>query len=114
MLDIPSFQNAGATHEEHPTEKAFEDARVAQAMCKKYGVHMIRHPFGFLRYLIDFSIGKLEKAIEIAESVTPDEAPDVEMPGYDERGMNSIQNIGLGMYMEDPLTTANIGKIFVD
>jgi len=26
--------------------------------------------------------------------------------------MESIKNIGLGMYMEDPLTTANLGKIF--
>lgn len=114
MLDIPSFQNAGATHEEHPTEKAFEDAKAGQAMCKKYGVHMIRHPFGFLRYLIDFSIEKLEKAIKIAEAVTPEDAPDVVMPGYDPRGMESIQHFGLGMYMEDPLTTSNIGKIFVD
>jgi hypothetical protein len=37
----------------------------------------------------------------------------VEDPIYDERGMESIQRIGLGMYMEDPLTTANLGKIFV-
>jgi hypothetical protein len=28
--------------------------------------------------------------------------------------MESIRNIGLGMYMEDPLTTANLGKIFVE
>jgi hypothetical protein len=36
------------------------------------------------------------------------------MPVYDERGMTSIQQTGLGLYMEDPLTTANLGKIFVD
>jgi len=76
-------------------------------------VHMIRHPFAFLRYLIDFSFAKLEKAIEIAEAVTPADAPEVEMPVYDERGMESIQRTGLGMYMEDPLTTANLAKIFV-
>jgi hypothetical protein len=75
---------------------------------------MMRHPFAFLRYLIDFSIGKLEKAIEIAEEVSPQDAPEVEAPVYDERGMESIQRIGLGMYMEDPLTTANLGKIFVE
>jgi len=113
MLDIPSFQSAGTTHEEDPTEKAYADARMGQALCKKYGVHMIRHPFAFLRYLIDFSFEKLEKCIQIAEEVTPDDAPEIEMPVYDDRGMDSLRNIGLGMYMEDPLTTANLGRIFV-
>ncbi len=114
MLDLPSFQSAGTTHEEHLTDRAFEDAKTGQAMCKKYGVHMIRHPFAFLRYLIDFSIDKLEKCIQIAQEVTADDAPDFEIPAYDEKGMESIQNTGLGMYMEDSLTTANLGKIFVD
>jgi trimethylamine:corrinoid methyltransferase-like protein len=114
MMDIPTFQSAGTTHEEHPTEKAFEDARMGQALCMKYGVHMIRHPFAFLRYLIDFSFAKLEKAIKIAEEVKPEDAPYVKMPLYDERGMKSIRRNGLGMYMEDPLTTANLGQIFVD
>jgi hypothetical protein len=86
---------------------------MGQALCKKYGFHMIRHPFGFLRYLVDFSFEKLEKAIRIAEEVTPDEAPEVEPAVYDERGMESIRNFGLRMYLEDPLTTANLGKIFV-
>jgi trimethylamine--corrinoid protein Co-methyltransferase len=113
MLDLPTFQSAGTTHEEHPTERAYQDARMGQALCLKYGVHMIRHPFAFLRYLIDFSIEKLERTIEIGESVTPEDAPEVEMPAYDERGMESVQRTGLGMYMEDPLTTANLGKIFV-
>jgi hypothetical protein len=36
------------------------------------------------------------------------------MPVYDERGMESIRRTGLGMYIEDPLTTANIGKVFVN
>ena len=114
MLDLPSFQSAGTTHEEHLTERAFADAKMGQAMCKKYGFHMIRHPFSFLRYLIDFSIEKLEKCIRIAEEVTPEDAPEVEMPVYDERGMESVQRIGLGMYMEDPLTTANFDKVFTD
>ena len=113
MLDLPTFQSAGATHEEHLTERAYEDARMGQALCKKYGFHMIRHPFAFLRYLIDFSFEKLEKAIRIAEEVTADDAPEVEPAVYDERGMESIRNFGLRMYMEDPLTTANLGKIFV-
>ncbi len=113
MLDLPTFQSAGATHEEHLTDKAYEDARMGQALCRKYGFHMIRHPFAFLRYLIDFSFEKLEKAIRIAEEVTADDAPEVEPAVYDERGMESIRNFGLRMYMEDPLTTANLGKIFV-
>ena len=113
MLDLPTFQSAGTTHEEHPTNRALEDAKMGQALCMKYGVHMIRHPFAFLRYLIDFSFSKLERAIAIAGEVTPDDAPEVEMPTYDERGMESVQRNGLGMYMDDPLTTANLDKIFV-
>jgi len=114
MLDLPTFQSAGTTHEEHPTERAYADAKMGQALCLKYGVHIIRHPFAFLRYLIDFSFEKLEKSIRIAEEVSPEDAPEVEMPVYDERGMESLRNIGLGMYMDDPLTTANLGKIFVN
>jgi trimethylamine---corrinoid protein Co-methyltransferase len=114
MLDLPTFQSAGTTHEEHPTERAYADARMGQALCLKYGVHIIRHPFAFLRYLIDFSFEKLEKCIRIAEEVSPEDAPDVKMPVYDERGMESLRNIGLGMYMDDPLTTANLGKIFAE
>jgi len=114
ILDLPTFQSAGTTHEEHPTERAYADAKMGQALCLKYGVHIIRHPFAFLRYLIDFSFEKLEKCMRIAEEVSPGDAPDVKMPVYDERGMESLRNIGLGMYMEDPLTTANLGKIFAE
>jgi trimethylamine--corrinoid protein Co-methyltransferase len=113
MLDLPTFQSAGNTHEEHPTERAYGDAKMGYALCLKYGFHMMRHAFAFPRYLIDFSIAKLEKAIKIAEKVTPEDAPEVESPTYDERGMESIKRIGLGMYMEDSLTTANLGEIFV-
>jgi len=113
MLDLPSFQSAGTTHEEHLSDQAYEDARMGQALCMKYGFHMIRHPFAFLRYLIDFSFEKLEKAIEIAKTVTPEDAPEVENVIYDERGMESLRHTGLGMYMEDSLTTQNLGKIFV-
>ena len=114
MLDLPTFQSTGTTHEENPTDRAYEDARKGQALCLKYGFHMMRHAFAFLRYLIDFSIEKLEHAVANAESVTPSDAPEVEMPVYDDRGMESIRRIGLGNYMEDPLTTANLGKIFVN
>lgn len=113
MLGMPTFQSGGTTHEEHLTERAYEDAKMGRALWLKYGFHMVRHSFSFLRYLIDFSMGKLEKTIRIAEEVTPEDAPEVEVPIYDERGMESIKRIGLGMYMEDSLTTANLGKIFV-
>lgn len=113
ILDLPSFQSAATTHEEHLTEKAYRDAKMGQALCFKYGFHMMRHPFAFLRYLIDFSFEKLQKAADLALEVRPEDAPEVEMPLYDERGMESLQRIGLGMYMEDPLTTANLGKVFV-
>jgi len=114
MLDLPTCQSACTTNEEHFTERALEDARIGQALCKKYGFHMIRHAFAFLRHLVDFSFAKLEAAIRIAEEVSPDEAPEIEMPVYDERGMESIRRTGLGMYLDDPLTTANIGKVFVN
>lgn len=113
MLDLPTCQSACTTNEAHLTERALEDARMGQALCKKYGFHMIRHAFGFLQHLVDFSFAKLEAAIHIAEEVSPDEAPDIDMPVYDERGMESIRRTGLGMYLDDPLTTANIGKVFV-
>jgi trimethylamine:corrinoid methyltransferase-like protein len=113
ILNIPTFQSIATTNEEHLTPRALDDARIGQAMALKFGFHMMRHPFGFLRHLIDFSFLKLEKAIKIAETVTPDDAPEIEMPTYDERGMQSIQRIGLGMYMDDPLTTANIGRVFI-
>jgi trimethylamine:corrinoid methyltransferase-like protein len=114
ILDIPTFQSIATTNEEHPTKRALDDARTGQAVALKFGFHMMRHPFGFLRHLVDFSFFKLDEAIKIAETVTPEDAPEIEMPTYDERGMESIQRIGLGMYMDDPLTTANIGKVFVN
>jgi trimethylamine:corrinoid methyltransferase-like protein len=114
MIDLPTFQSGCTTNEAHMTPRALEDARLGQALCKKYGFHMIRHSFGFLRHLVDFSFAKYEAAIRIAESVGPEEAPGVEMPIYDERGMTSLERVGLGMYMDDALTTANIGRIFVD
>ena len=114
MLDLPTFQSACTTNEPHLTERAMEDARIGHAMCKKYGFHMIRHAFGFLQHLVDFSFAKLERAIRIAAEVSADEAPQMQMPAYDERGMASIRRTGLGMYLEDDLTTANIGKVFTD
>jgi len=112
MLDLPTCQSAATTHEEHVTERALNDAKIGQALCKKYGFHMIRHPFAFLRYLIDFSFEKLEKCISIAENVKASDAPEITIPEYDVRGMESIKRIRLGVYMDDSLTTLNLGKIF--
>ena len=114
MLDLPAIQSGCTTNEQDVTACALADARTGMAIFKKYGFHMVRHAFGFLRGMVDFSIVKLEQVIEIAEEVTTDDAPEVIMPVYDERGMESIQRYGLSMYKDDPLTTANIGKIFVD
>lgn len=112
MLDMPTCQSAGTTHEEHLTSRSLEDAKNGQALCLKYGFHMMRHPFAFLRYLIDFSFDKLHQAIAIADNVRSQDAPEVIMPVYDERGMESIRRSGLKMFMDDPLTTANIGNVF--
>jgi trimethylamine:corrinoid methyltransferase-like protein len=112
-LDTPTCQSACRPHEEHLTPKAFEDAKNGHAKRMKYGVHMIRHSFAFLRYLIDFSIEKLEQGIMVFENTTAKDAPEVEMPAYDECGVVSIMNTGLEMYLEDPLTIANMGKIFM-
>jgi trimethylamine:corrinoid methyltransferase-like protein len=114
MLGLPTIQSGCTTHEQDVTTRALEDARAGLAIFKKYGFHMVRHAFGFLRGMVDFSIAKLERVIEIAEEVTAKDSPEVIMPVYDERGMESIKHYGLSMYKDDPLTTANIGKVFVD
>ncbi|QTA86975.1 trimethylamine methyltransferase family protein [Desulfonema magnum] len=114
MLDIPSCQSAGTTYEEHPTEQAIADVRTGLALCLKYGVHMIRHSFGCLRDFNDFSFAKLEAAMRISGEVNPDQAPEIEMPVYDQRGMESVRRTGLRAYNDDSLTKANLGKIFVN
>ncbi|MDM8548817.1 trimethylamine methyltransferase family protein [Desulfobacterales bacterium HSG2] len=112
MLDIPACQSGGATQEADMTDQALADTRTGLAMCLKYGVHTIRHSLGFLRDFNDFSFAKLEASLRIAEEVTPADAPEVEMPVYDERGMESIKRIGMGTYKDDDLTTVNMGKVF--
>jgi len=112
MLDLPTIQSGGTTNEQHVTARALSDARMGLAIFKKYGFHMVRHAFGFLGGLLDFSIAKLEKVARVAEEITADDAPAVEMPAYDERGFSSIQRYGLSVYKDDPLTAANMGKEF--
>ena len=114
MLGLPTIQSGATTNESDVTPRSLADARTGLAVFKRYGFHMLRHAFGFLGGLLDFSIAKLEKVIEIAEAVTADEAPAIAMPTYDERGRASIERYGLAMYKDDPLTAANIGKVFVD
>ena len=67
IFDIPTFQSIATTNEEHPTKRALDDARTGQAMALKFGFHMMRHPFGFLRHLVDFSFLKLDEAKKISE-----------------------------------------------
>ncbi len=112
ILDIPSCQSGCTTNEAHPTEKALQDARNGYALCKKFEVHMIRHAFAFLMHLVDFSMYKLQKCIELLPQTRAEHAPDIVMPEYDPRGFRSIQNMGLSLYRDDPLTTANLGKVF--
>jgi len=114
MLDLPTIQSGCTTNEQHVTPRALSDARTGLAIFKKYGFHMVRHAFGFLGGLLDFSIVKLEKVAQIAKEVTAEDAPAVEMPAYDERGFSSIQSYGLSVYKDDPLTAANMGKEFTN
>jgi trimethylamine--corrinoid protein Co-methyltransferase len=114
MLDMPTIQSTGTTNEERVTQKALEDAMIGLALCKKYGFHMMRHCFGFLRGMVDFSIAKLEKVIKITEKVTAEDAPEIQIPDYDDQVLEAIQRSGMGMYRDDPMTTANIGRIFVE
>jgi hypothetical protein len=70
--------------------------------------------FSFFLRLIDYSNEEPERALANEESVTPYHILEAEMPAYDDREMEWIRRIGLGANMEDPLTTANLGKVFVN
>jgi len=101
ILDIPTCQRAGA------------DIKSGKALCLKYGMHMVCHSFGILPDSGDFSFAKLEEDMEMAETVKAEDAPDVKMPVYDERGMESLRRNELKSYKDDPLTKENAGKVFV-
>jgi len=113
-LDIPAIQTACTTSQEHPNEKAEEEAVAGFALMKKYGFHQMRHSFGFLKELISFSIGKLERHIELLRETGPDSAPAYEIDAYDPEGFDVIvRNGSQANYMRDDHTLKNTGKAFL-
>lgn len=113
-LDLPSIQTACTTSEEHPNTRAEEDAIKGFALMKKYGFHQMRHAFGFLKELISFSIGKLERHIDLCRNTTPGDAPTFEIEPYDPEGMDVIRRNGSqANYMRDDHTLKNTGKAFL-
>ena len=113
-LDLPAIQTACTTSQEHPNEKAEEEAVAGFALMKKYGFHQMRHSFGFLKELISFSIGKLERHIELLRETGPDQAPDYDWDAYDPEGFDVIaRNGSQANYMRDDHTLKNTGKAFL-
>ncbi len=114
MLDIPCIQTACTTSQEHPNQKAEEEAVAGFAMMKKHGFHQMRHAFGFLKELVSFSIAKLERNIEIMRETGPDQAPDYDFLVYDPEGLEVIiRNGSQANYMRDDHTLKNTGKAFL-
>jgi trimethylamine:corrinoid methyltransferase-like protein len=114
MLDIPSIQTACTTSQDSPNRQAEEDAVKGYALMKKYGFHQMRHAFGFLRELISFSIGKLERHIELCRETEASKAPEYEMDAYDPEGMDAIiRNGSQANYMRDDHTVRNTGGTFL-
>ncbi len=112
-LDLPSIQTACTTSQDDPNERAEQDAINGFAIMKKYGFHQMRHCFGFLRELISFSIGKLERHVELCNETTPDQAPAFSMEPYDPEGFDCIARNGSNPnYMRDDHTLKNTGKAF--
>ena len=113
-LGLPSIQTACTTSEEHPHRQAEEDAVKGFATMKKYGFHQMRHAFGFLKELISFSIGKLERHIDLCRNTTTEDAPPFEIEPYDPEGLEVIRRNGSqANYMRDDHTLKNTGKAFL-
>jgi trimethylamine---corrinoid protein Co-methyltransferase len=114
MLELPSIQTACTTSQEHPNEKAEEEAVKGFAMMKKYGFHQMRHSFGFLKELVSFSIAKLERHIELMRETGPDQSPEYDFQVYDTEGLETIiRNGSQANYMRDDHTLKNTGKAFL-
>jgi trimethylamine:corrinoid methyltransferase-like protein len=114
LFDIPSVQTACTTSQEHPNQKAEEEAINGFALMKKYGFHHMRHSFGFLKELISFSIAKLERHIDLCQETEPDQAPDYDLEPYDEEGLEAIRrNSSQANYMRDDHTVKNTGQAFL-
>jgi len=113
-LNLAAIQTAATTSQEHPNKKAEEEAVAGFAIMKKYGFHQMRHSFGFLKELIAFSLGKLERHIELLRQTTPDDAPDYTIDAYDPEGFDAIaRNGSVANYMRDDHTLKNTGRAFV-
>jgi trimethylamine:corrinoid methyltransferase-like protein len=113
-LDLPSIQTACTTSQEHPNEIAEKEAVHGYALMKKYGFHQMRHSFGFLKELVSFSIGKLERHIDLCRRTTADQAPDYQVDPYDPEGLDAIMRNGSqANYMRDNHTVMNTGKVFL-
>ncbi len=113
-LDLPSIQTACTTSQEHPNQKAEDEAVAGYALMKKYGFHQMRHSFGFLKELVSFSLKKLERHIELCKETTPDQAPDYAVEPYDEEGLDAIKRNGSqANYMSDEHTLKNTGNTFL-
>ncbi len=114
LLGIPSVQTACTTSQDHPNKKSEEDAIKGYGLMKKYGFHQMRHSFGFLRELISFSIGKLDRHIELCEETGPDKAPEFEVDAYDPEAFEAIMRNGSrANYMRDDHTLQNTGRVFL-
>ena len=113
-LGIPSIQTACTTSEEHPGSRAERDGRNGFAMTKRYGFHQMRHAFGFLKELLSFSIGKLERHIELCQVTGPEQCPPFEIDPYDPEGFEAIRRNGSRPnYMRDDHTLKNVGRVFL-
>lgn len=114
-LGLPSIQTACTTSQDHPNQRAEQDAVNGFSIMKKYGFHHMRHCFGFLRELISFSIAKLERHIDLCRETTPGQAPDFTLEPYDTEGFDCIaRNSSNPNYMRDDHTLRNTGKAFTE
>ncbi len=114
MLDIPSIQTACTTSQECPNKEAEQEAINGFAMMKKYGFHQMRHSFGFLKELISFSIGKLERHVALCRETSPDQCPLLQLDPYDPEGIEAIiRNGSQANYMRDDHTLKNTGRCFL-
>jgi trimethylamine--corrinoid protein Co-methyltransferase len=114
LLGIPSVQTACTTSQDRPNKKSEDDAIKGYGLMKKYGFHQMRHSFGFLRELISFSIGKLDRHIALCQETGPDKAPEFEVDAYDPEGLEAIMRNGSrANYMRDDHTLQNTGKVFL-
>jgi trimethylamine--corrinoid protein Co-methyltransferase len=114
FLGIASVQTACTTSQGRPNKKSEDDAIKGYGLMKKYGFHQMRHSFGFLRELISFSIGKLDRHITLCQETGPDKAPEFEVDAYDPEGFEAIiRNGSRANYMRDDHTLQNTGKVFL-